>query len=80
MFDLKAIAKEVAEFTDINDHTGARVFICKSLKLQQLCKAYQAIESLQEFYNCLDSDVSTVRNNLDKRLKNIIPDIIWQSL
>jgi len=78
--------KHVAKMTDINDHTAARTHLARVIKEKKLASAYEAIETIQEYFGHLPRGLSDVRYEMDKRLKAILQkkvdnfDEVWNAL
>jgi len=66
-------AKEVAEATDNNQHTTARLLIAEYVAykhkhivgIKKLTKQMEAVETLQDFYKYMPDNLTRIRNDLE---------------
>ena len=78
--------KNLAKYTDRNQHLEARSFIAQSLNHNRLHKAYEALITLRDVLGHTPRGAEQVRSDLDKNLKKVVTtDIknweqVWRSL
>ena len=78
--------KNLAKYTDRNQHLEARSFIAQSGNYKRLHKAYEALITIRDVMGHTPKGAEQIRQDLDKNLKNIISkDIknweeVWGSL
>tara|TARA_Y100001933_G_C19013029_1_gene569751 strand:+ start:3366 stop:3800 length:435 start_codon:yes stop_codon:yes gene_type:complete len=82
----EADLKNLAGYTDRNQHLEARSFIAQSGNYKRLHKAYEALITIRDVMGHTPKGAEQIRQDLDKNLKNIISkDIknweeVWGSL
>lgn len=94
-FTKKQFTKEqisqIADLTDNNDHTSARLLIIEAMKDEEnhfefMINSYKFIEEQQNILGYLPCSLSSFRNATDKTLKlwisNLVSnaDQVWQAL
>lgn len=60
--------KAIADMTNINDHTGARVFLSHEIKNKNLEDSYGALYTLNNYFGYMPQELLKIREMLDKRL------------
>jgi hypothetical protein len=72
--DIKSVAAKVADMTDRNDHTGARVFLAQTFfpSNKRLLKAWEGLAALQDWQRGLNSGLASVRDELDDALMHLL--------
>ena len=64
----EAVLKEIAELTDINNHTEASLLGAKALKATKLVKKLELVLKLQDLEGHLPMGLSEYRTRLNKEL------------
>ena len=78
----EAELKQVAQFTDRNQHLEARHYIAKNGSYEKLRKAYNALIDLQSALGHSPRGADKIRQDLDKDLKKYISKDIpnWEEV
>ena len=74
--------KNLAKYTDRNQHLEARSFVAQSLNHNRLHKAYEALITLRDALGHTPRGAEQVRSDLDKNLKKVVTTDIknWEEV
>ena len=82
--ELKAVCAKIAQQTDDNDHTGAKLTIAKFCQFRDFVKIFEAIETLHTIEGSMPMDLNGYRfrkgQEMMQRVKDYFPAETYNAL
>ena len=82
--ELKQVCATIAEQTDQNDHTGAKITIAKFAQFRDFTKIFEAIKAIQDVEGCMPGELSDYRCRkgleMMQRIKDYFPERIYTAI
>jgi len=82
--ELKAVCTKIAEQTDENDHTGAKITIAKFAQFRDFARIFEAIALLHEIEGSMPDELYNYRSRkgreMMQRLKDYYPEYVYEAI
>lgn len=77
--NLIEVCAKIAQQTDDNDHTGAKITIAKFFLFRDFVKVFEAIAVIQDVEGCIPSDISDYRRRKGIEMLQRVKDYFGES-
>ena len=77
--ELKQVCAKIAQQTDDNDHTGAKITIAKFFLFRDFVKVFEAIETLHTIEGSLPEELSNYRLRKGKEMLQRVKDFFGEA-